>query len=128
MSPRNKSAKPGKRGKRGLTKAVKDDKVKSTKEKPMATQEIQIRKPFGAITLPDNEQWEQRFQIRSESSNRLYTIARNKKTGKWGCSCPAYLTRRKCKHLVDGCGLTTGQIHGYGSITSGPGAKESLKG
>ena len=86
-----------------------------------------IKPPSNAISLPDNDQWDCRFQIKSESSNRLYIIARNKQTKKFGCSCPAYLTRRKCKHLIDGCGLSTSQIHGYGSITSGPGAKERLK-
>lgn len=52
------------------------------------------------ITLPDNDQWQFRFQIKSESSNRLYTIAQHKKKKHWGCSCPAYRTRRRCKHLI----------------------------
>ena len=62
--------------------------------------------------LPDNDQWEQRFEIPSESSNRLYIIARNKKSGKYGCSCPSYRVRRTCKHLTNGCGLSLAQIHG----------------
>jgi hypothetical protein len=71
--------------------------------------------------LPDNDQWMNRFEVKSESSNRIYIVAQNKKSGKWGCSCPAYLTRRKCKHLVDGLGLPTAQIHGYGQIGAGKG-------
>lgn len=50
--------------------------------------------------LPDSAQWTNRFEIKSETSNRLYTIAKNKKTGIWGCSCPGWITRRKCKHLT----------------------------
>jgi hypothetical protein len=50
--------------------------------------------------LPDNEQWKNRFEIKSESSNRLYTVAQNKKTGVWGCSCFGWIRYRKCKHLT----------------------------
>lgn len=82
----------------------------------MKTQAL-IRIPSGAIALPDNEQWDHRFQIRSASSNRLYTVARNKKSGKYGCSCPGYLTKRKCKHLIQGCGLSESQIHGREQLT-----------
>jgi len=77
---------------------------------------ISIRKPAGAVGLPDNDQWECRFEIRSESSNRVYIVSRNKKSKKWGCSCPGYLTKRKCKHLVDGCGLDLSEIHGNNKI------------
>lgn len=52
------------------------------------------------IALPDNDQWQFRFQIESESSDRLYTIAQNKSKKHWGCSCFAYRRYRKCKHLV----------------------------
>lgn len=51
------------------------------------------------LTLPDNDQWTNRFQVRSETSNRLYTIAQNKKKKHWGCSCPGYRAHRQCKHL-----------------------------
>jgi len=49
--------------------------------------------------LPDNDQWTNRFEIESESSDRIYIVAQNKNTGVWGCSCPAWRTRRYCKHL-----------------------------
>ena len=55
--------------------------------------------PSGAVRLPDNEQWVNRFQIRSETSDRVYTVAQNRKKGHWGCSCPSWRTRRTCKHL-----------------------------
>lgn len=77
--------------------------------------ELTIR-PAGAVSLPDNSQWTERFSIRSETSNRLYIIAKNKKTGQYGCSCMGFRRARdgvrKCKHLQEGCGLSLAQIHG----------------
>jgi len=61
--------------------------------------ETSLALPPGANRLPDNDQWTNRFEIRSETSDRVYTIAQNRKKGHWGCSCPAWRTRRKCKHL-----------------------------
>lgn len=57
--------------------------------------------PAGAPRLPDNGQWTNRFEIRSESSTRIYTIAQHKKGRYWGCSCPAWRAHRKCKHLSE---------------------------
>jgi len=48
--------------------------------------------------LPDNHQWTNRFQIKSASSNRLYTIAQNKTGRWWGCSCPGWIFHKHCKH------------------------------
>jgi hypothetical protein len=58
-------------------------------------------RPVDAQLLPDNAGWTNRFYIRSESSNRLYTIAQNKKTRSWGCTCPGWIghAARNCKHL-----------------------------
>ena len=55
--------------------------------------------PNDSLKLPDNDQWQFRFEIHSETSDRVYIIAQNKKLKHWGCSCPAYRTRRYCKHL-----------------------------
>ena len=52
-----------------------------------------------ALALPDNDQWTNRFEIKSESSNRLYVIAQHKKYKYWGCSCPGWKAHRNCKHL-----------------------------
>lgn len=56
-----------------------------------------------AEVLPDNASHSHRMQIRSESSNRLYVVARNKKTLEWGCSCPGWIHAkggvRTCKHM-----------------------------
>ena len=66
-------------------------------------QQSAIQKFFerkGLTVLPDSKQWINRFEIRSESSNRLYIIAQKADKSGWGCSCPAWITRRKCKHLT----------------------------
>jgi len=58
--------------------------------------EIYIRKE---VALSDNDQWQNRFEIHSESSDRIYIIAQNKRKKHWACSCPAWRVHRKCKHL-----------------------------
>ena len=55
--------------------------------------------PSSSLKLADNDQWQHRFEIHSESSNRVYVVAQNKKKKHWTCSCPAWRTRRSCKHL-----------------------------
>nr|WP_067059992.1 hypothetical protein [Mucilaginibacter sp. L294] len=52
------------------------------------------------LMLPDTDQWQHRFNIESETSNRLYTISQNKIKKHWGCSCPAWKRYRRCKHLT----------------------------
>jgi len=49
--------------------------------------------------LPDNVQWENRFEIKSESSDALYVIAQHKTNRHWACSCRGWIRHRKCKHL-----------------------------
>lgn len=49
--------------------------------------------------LPDNDQWTNRFEIRSSSSDRVYVVSQNKSKRHWACSCPSWRTRRSCKHL-----------------------------
>ena len=79
-----------------MKKAIKKNKtVKSAKSKAVAV--ITVRKND---ILPDNDQWKNRFEIKSESSNRIYVIAQNKSKKHWGCSCPSWRIRRTCKHLV----------------------------
>ena len=58
-----------------------------------------LYRPQGSVVLPDNGLWEHRFEIKSESSNRIYIVAQHKKLRYWGCSCQAWRTRRTCKHL-----------------------------
>jgi hypothetical protein len=54
---------------------------------------------LGVQILPDSAQWELRMLIESASSNRLYTVARRKTDGTWGCDCPGWKRWRNCKHL-----------------------------
>lgn len=52
------------------------------------------------VCLPDNDQWQFRFEIESESSNRVYTIAQHKVKKHWGCNCMGWKRYRTCKHLT----------------------------
>jgi hypothetical protein len=51
------------------------------------------------VTLPDNDQWQNRFEIPSQSSNRVYIVSQNKKKLHWACNCPGWKAHRHCKHL-----------------------------
>lgn len=62
--------------------------------------EATLALPPGSTLLEDNAQWTNRFEVRSESSDRAYVVSQHKKKGHWGCSCPGWRTRRKCKHLA----------------------------
>lgn len=56
---------------------------------------------IGSTLLPDNDQWINRFQVKSTSSSSLYTIAQRRSDKTWGCSCVGWRNHRKCKHLTD---------------------------
>lgn len=58
------------------------------------------------LALPDNALWTNRFEIGSSSSDRVYVISQNKAKRHWACSCPAWRTRRTCRHLQE-LGLPT---------------------
>lgn len=64
----------------------------------MAETGIVLRVPAGD-RLPPNDQWENRFEIRSASSNRIYVVAQHRTKRHWACSCPGWKTQRNCKHL-----------------------------
>jgi hypothetical protein len=65
----------------------------------MTTEIAFLAKQFGATILPDNAQWTNRFEIKSETSSRLYIVAQNKANGQFGCSCMGWKRHRHCKHL-----------------------------
>lgn len=65
---------------------------------------IAIAKKTGTSVLPDNDTHENRLEIKSASSNRVYVIAQSKSSGEWQCSCPGWVLKkagkeRSCKHL-----------------------------
>ena len=74
-----------------------------------ASNSLPILRVAQSLMLPDNVQWHNRFEIYSETSNRVYVIAQHKKRRHWGCSCPSYRTRRRCKHLEE-IGLPTNEV------------------
>lgn len=47
-----------------------------------------------------SEQWINKTEIKSESSNRIYVVSQHATKRHWACSCPAWRTKRACKHLV----------------------------
>ena len=63
--------------------------------------EIIIHIQPGTVTLPDNNQWTNRFEIHSSTSNKIYTIAQNKTGRWWGCSCFGWKRHKHCHHLKE---------------------------
>jgi hypothetical protein len=63
-----------------------------------------LRRPPGSALLPDNAQYTNRFEIRSESSSNIYIVAQHKSSRWWACSCMGWIRYRRCKHL-DALGL-----------------------
>jgi hypothetical protein len=59
---------------------------------------VVVRRMGGSL-LPDNDQYKNRFQIRSASSSRLYVVAQRKSDGEHTCGCPGWIRHRHCKHL-----------------------------
>jgi len=49
--------------------------------------------------LPDTDTHKLRFNVKSASSNRLYRVSVKKSNSEFQCSCPAWVFRRKCKHI-----------------------------
>jgi len=57
--------------------------------------------------MADN-QWINRMEIRSETSNRVYVVSQHAEKRFWGCSCPGWRRHRRCKHL-ERLGLPSGE-------------------
>lgn len=60
---------------------------------------ITVYVPPDAERLSDSRDYTNRFEIHSETSNRVYLIAQHKTKRYWTCSCPRWITKRECKHL-----------------------------
>lgn len=58
-----------------------------------------LHRPPSAKVLEDNAQFENRFEVKSETSGSLYVIAQHKTGRWWGCGCTGWIRWRKCKHL-----------------------------
>jgi hypothetical protein len=56
-----------------------------------------------------NNQWTNRIEIKSESSNRIYVVSQHAIKRYWACSCPGWKAHRKCKHL-ERLGLPCGEV------------------
>ena len=56
------------------------------------------------LLLSDNSQYTNRFEIKSQSSDAIYTVAQSKTGRWWACSCLGWIRHKKCKHL-DALGL-----------------------
>ena len=60
-----------------------------------------IAAKIGSSVMPDNDQWTNRFTVKSSSSDKIYTVAQRRSDGTWGCDCWGWKRHRHCKHLVD---------------------------
>ena len=58
-----------------------------------------VVRPKTSIMLPDNGAWTNRFYIRSESIDRMYTVAQSKTGRWWACGCFGFIRYKRCKHL-----------------------------
>jgi hypothetical protein len=47
----------------------------------------------------NGDQWVNRTEVRSQTSDRLDVVSQHATKRFWACSCPAWRTRRRCKHL-----------------------------
>jgi hypothetical protein len=66
---------------------------------PVKKTAIEIFNNLGLETLPENDTWAHRFQIKSGTASRLYVIGKHRETGMWVCSCPGFRSHRHCKHM-----------------------------
>jgi hypothetical protein len=55
-----------------------------------------------------SDQWVNRTEIRSETSDRVYVVSQHATRRYWACSCPGWRAHRRCKHLEQ-LGLPAGE-------------------
>lgn len=62
---------------------------------------VKFQPPNGAPALPDNKQYKGRFEIHSQSSNRVYIVSYlvGPHSNYWVCGCLGYIRTGDCKHL-----------------------------
>jgi len=61
---------------------------------------IVVHRPRGSLVLPDTSAYVNRFDVRSETSDMVYTVAQSKSGRWWSCSCLGWIRHKKCKHLT----------------------------
>ena len=64
---------------------------------------VELRDTLGIpkeLWLPDEGIYQNRFHVKSDSSNNLYIVSTNSRNNNsWGCACPGWKRHRKCRHL-----------------------------
>jgi len=65
----------------------------------MRNQVAEIAAQIGSELMPDNDQWVNRFTVRSDTKDAVYVVAQRRSDGTWGCGCWAWKRHRRCKHL-----------------------------
>jgi hypothetical protein len=68
---------------------------------PQALSIAAVAQQIGGGLLPDNDQWTNRFRVKSQTSSAYYVIAQRRADKVWGCSCRGWIHYRRCKHLND---------------------------
>lgn len=69
----------------------------------MSTSLAVIAARLNAVTIPNAAGWTNSMQIKSGSSNKLYTVAQRTTDGSWGCSCLGWIMSAKRNDGVRGC-------------------------
>ena len=73
--------------------------VRRTGQKGIIMASLAVIHPQRGAILEDNRQWTNRFQVHSETSDRVYIVAQHKTSRFWGCSCFGWIRFHHCKHL-----------------------------
>jgi hypothetical protein len=60
---------------------------------------VVLRPPRESVRLADNSHFTNRFEIKSETSDRIYVVAQSKSGRWWSCSCFGWIRHKHCKHL-----------------------------
>ena len=58
-----------------------------------------VIRQLGMKALPDTDRYKKRFEVNSESSNRIYRLSFDVAGPYWTCSCPGNIKHGQCKHL-----------------------------
>lgn len=64
---------------------------------------LAVQKIEGAELLPPSDMYGIRFTIPNSDGSRSYVVAlciKGVNKGRWACSCPGFITRRRCKHMT----------------------------